>query len=908
MRRCGGAGTAGSPGTNRYCFRDRIAASSTAPDGTPLADVSAALDALRADLAGRYAIEREVGRGGAATVWLARDLRHDRPVALKVLLPSVAATIGPERFLREIRIAARLQHPNILTVLDSGESAGQFWFTMPFVDGESLRDRLRRTERIGLDEGLRIVHDAGLGLQYAHEQGVVHRDVKPENILLTADGRTLVVDFGIARSADAGDDAAALTVTGLAIGTPAYMSPEQATGTTALDARTDVYSLAAVAYELLVGAPPHTGSTPAAVIGKRLSEPPPRIRTSRPEIPLGVEEAIDRALTVDRDERFATVRDFLRALETGRHGRLPEGLRGRRRFRLPRAWAWVAASALVLAAGLVWQAQRGRSVPGVRRLAVLPFENLGDTEDAYFADGMTDAVRAKLSVLPHVQVIAWSSSSQYRDRRKPVRQIGRELGVDYVLVGRVRWVRGGAGASRVHVSPELVRVRDEVVAWQDGFEASLTDVFRVQGEVAGRVAQALDVALGAQVRARLASRPTANLDAYDAFLQGDAVSMQMAAPDPAALARAIAHYERAIAADSGFVEAWAQLARARSYLYFVSAPSPTNAELARRAAERARVLGPDRPEGFLALGYYHQLVRADAAAAVHAFEAGRALAPQDARLLSAQSAAERDLGRWDDALVHARQAVALDPRSSRAAASLAYVLLWLRRYDEALEACRRARALAPGNIDDVQLEAMVHLGRGDLAAAQATVRPVQANIPPDALIAYMAVYFDLWWVLDAAQQERLLALPPDAFEDEALRAMAFAQLLAARGQAAASRAYADSARHAIEAQLVESPDDGQRHVLLGMALAYLGRFPEAIAEARRGNALLPASRDAWTSSYLEQMTARIHAMAGNRAEATAIVASLLRRPSMLSPGWLRIDPTFAPLRGTPAFDRLLAPP
>ncbi len=268
--------------------------------------------ALGSALADRYAIQRELGRGGMATVYLAQDLRHDRPVALKVLHPELAATMGPERFQREIRFAARLQHPHILTVLDSGEAAGQLWFTMPFVEGESLRDRLRRERQLAVDVALQIGREAARALDYAHQHDIVHRDIKPENILLTRDGSTLVADFGIARALGTDDR---LTQTGLAIGTPAYMSPEQAAGDKGVDARTDVYSLGAVLYEMLAGEAPFTGPTAQAVIAKRLSEPPPSVRRMRPNVPEGVDQAIQRALAPVAADRFATAGELARALQ-----------------------------------------------------------------------------------------------------------------------------------------------------------------------------------------------------------------------------------------------------------------------------------------------------------------------------------------------------------------------------------------------------------------------------------------------------------------------------------------------------------------------------------------------------------------------------------------------------------------
>jgi serine/threonine-protein kinase len=881
---------------------------------------------LQTALASSYTLERELGRGGMATVFLAQDLRHDRPVALKVLHPDLARTLGPERFQREIRLAARLQHPHILTVHDSGEAAGQLWFTMPYVEGESLRDRLRRERQLPVEAALRIATEAARALEYAHRQGVVHRDIKPENLLLTTDGSALVADFGIARALAGVDDR--LTETGLVVGTPAYMSPEQAAGDKALDARTDVYSLGAVLYEMLAGEPPFTGPTAQAIIAKRLSGEVPRVRQTRPSVPEHVDAAITRALGPVAADRFNSVEEFARALvatvatspvsatasapSAMTEAAVPTRVAARRPTgRRVHLGAATLALGCLVAVGLLfaWRRTHGTAEDGTepRRLAVLPFENLGDSADAYFADGVSDAVRGKLMALPTLSVIARASSEPYRRSGKSPQEIGRELGVAYLLTGTVRWAKRPDGTSRVQVSPELLEVATEAGKWQEAFDAQLTDVFQMQAEIAARVAQALDVALGAGEQRALAQQPTVSLAAYDAFLKGEAAAQSVGNGDPASLRPAVGFYEQAVAVDSAFLEAWAQLARAQALLYVNGTPTPMRAEAARHAAERAVALGPDRPEGQLALGEYYADVRADFARAEAAYAAGLAVAPEHPGLLVGAALAEESLGRWEAALAHLERAQALDPRSVSVARRLARALLWLRRYPAALQASDRGRALAPTNLDLLQIKAMVYLAQGDLPGARAVLRAAPAEVTPTALVALFGNYWDLFWVLDDAQQQLLLRLPPSAFDDDrATWGLVLAQTWQLRGDTARARAYADSARVGYDEQLAATPGSAQRHILRGLALAYQGRKAEAITAGERTVALAPITRDAYNGAYYRHQLARIYLLAGEPEKALDQLEPLLKIPYYLSPAWLRIDPTFAPLRGNPRFERLVA--
>ena len=851
-----------------------------------------------------------------ATVYLAHDLRHDRPVALKVLHPELSAIPGAERFHREIKTTARLDHPHILPVFDSGDTLGLLWYTMPYVEGESLRDRLRREAQLPFEEAVRLSSEVADALDYAHVRGIIHRDIKPENILL-AGGHARVADFGVAKALAAGHEGQ-LTETGMSIGTPAYMSPEQASGGQ-VDGRSDVYALGCVLYEMLAGEPPFTGLTPQAILAKRVLEPVPKVRTLRDSVPDPIEQAITRALAKAPADRFQTAAELAQALQprgvsaplTTAVPTQAVSVRPAARLTPPRRQVAVTiaalATGLLLGVGLLmtWLRTRpGAEAAVPKRLAVLPFDNLGRPEDGYFADGVTDEVRGKLAVLPGLEVIARTSSVQYKETTKSPRQIGQELGVDYLLTGTVRWDKDAGGPSRVRVSPELVQVSTASTKWQAPFDAPLTDVFRVQAEVAGRVAEALGLALGAGERERLGERPTENLAAYDAFLKGEEETGGLAF-DLAANHRAIDYYERAVALDSTFALAWARLSRAQSWTYAVT-PTPAGAAAAHRAAERALELAPNLPEGYYALAYYHYVVNGDLTRAQEQAQRAWQLAPKEARFLALVAGNELALGHTEEGLKHLQEAQVLDPRSVETATTAAWALLGLRRYPEALEATKRGLAFAPADLGLISSAVETHLAQGDLTGARAVLRAVPREVDPATLVAYIAYAGDLYWVLDDAQQQLLLRLSPAPFgDDRAAWSFALAQTHAIRGDAALARAYADSARSVLEARLRDVPQDAVTHGYLGLALAYMGRRADAIREGKRGLALVPISKGSLARADAHHILARIYVLVGEPEKAVDLLEFPLKT-HYLSPGRYKIDPAFAPLRGNPSFERLVA--
>ncbi len=853
-----------------------------------------------------------------ATVYLARDAKHGRQVALKVLHRDLAISLGPERFRREIGFAATLQHPHILTVLDSGETAaGDLWFTMPYVEGESLRERLRRQTQLGLDDTVRITREVALALDFAHKHGVVHRDVKPENILLTSDGQALLADFGIARALASAGTQVTLTATGMVVGTAAYMSPEQASGERNVGSASDIYSLGAVCYEMLAGEPPFAGATAQAVIAKMMSSEAPSVRRVRASVPSGIDAAVRRALAPVPADRWPTAGEFAKALDVAERTAARTSVTrptptGEHRGKATGSRVPVAALALVL--GLLigggvlfaWRAHDNTTDPsGAARLAVLPFDNLGDSADAYFADGVTDAVRGKLTSLPGLEVIGSASSGQYRHTTKLPRQIAQELGVRYLLLGKVRWAKGPGGASRVQVSPELIDASTAADKWAQPFDAPLTDVFQVQGDIASKVARALQVALTPAAEQTLAARPTNDLAAYDAYLRG--LDLRSSGSAPAILRRSISAFQEAIVHDSTFAVAWAALGSGYAVLYSNAFPTAAVADSADRATARALLLAPDLPDAHASRATYLRSVLSDNGRAMVEAEAGLARSPNNALLLRAAARAEEGAGRWHEALVRAQQAVRLDPRDAGGVSTLCELDTWQRMYADAATSCARALALRPDNLNYIEANAMVALGQGDLAGAQRVIHAAPVTVDQGALVAYLGEYWDLYWVLDSAQQERLLSLRPDAFDgDRAVWAIVRAQVYALRGDRARTRVFADSARTAFTAQLAATPNDEQRHLFLGLALAYLGRSADAIREAELGAALGPVARDARTGPYAQNLLARVYLVAGQPEQSLDVLERLLKIPFYMSPAWLRIDPTWAALRGNPRFERLIA--
>jgi TolB-like protein/tetratricopeptide (TPR) repeat protein len=863
-------------------------------------------------------------------VYRARDTRLDRMVAVKVLPAAFAAeSTRRARFEREARAIAALQHPHICTLYDVGEENGQTYLVLEHLAGETLAERLKKGP-LPLAQALEFGTQIADALAAAHKQGIVHRDLKPGNVMLTKAGVKLL-DFGLARLTGHGlrrvvedltsapTEPGPLTGEGTILGTVPYMAPEQLEGK-ATDARADLFAFGALMYEMVTGRRAFPGDSRAGVISAIMSREPAPVSTLRPGIPPALDRLLRRCLAKDQDQRWDSAHDLadeLRWIRESDEGRAAAPVRHALGswygYRLTPGMVAGALILLVLALwGVVnwgpWRTSSSSGGPGGVRMAVLPFENLGSAEDAYFADGMTDEMRSRLASLPQFTVIARGSAMAYKESTKTPQTIARELGVHYLLTGRVRWQKGSGGASRIRVVLELVEAaqgRSPITRWQESFDAVVEDVFRVQGEIATRVAGALKVTLGGEEQRRLARPPTRNLAAYDEYLRGEAAWLDWAV-DPATLQRMAAHCERAVALDPEFALAWARLSWARSNLYYSALPTAALAAGARTAAERSLQLVPSLPEGRLAMSTYHLWVEKDNARALDQAKQGLVVAPSNADLLGGASMAERGLGHWAESISYLEQQRSVDPRSVRALLPLAAARLWTRRYIQAMEAVDAGLELAPTNPALVEYKAMILLAQGNLGAARAWLAQ-QPTERQTANLVQFGIGFDLLWVFDARQRMAFLNLPVEAFGGNlAIRALAFAQVNALERDAIRLRSNAEDAERELRRQLIEAPADGQALVLHGLSLAYLGQRDEAIREGERAVAALPVSRDAWAGAYVQHQLVRIYTVLGERDKALDRLEPLLRIPHYLSPAWLSIDPNFERLKGYPRFDRLAA--
>ncbi len=643
------------------------------------------IDRLTAALEGRYRLDRELGQGGMATVYLARDVKHDRDVAIKVLRDDVAQSVGRERFLREIQLAARLSHPHILPLYDSGDAGDALYYVMPVVQGQSLRDRLDTQRQLPIADAVRVASEVAAALDHAHRLGIVHRDIKPENILLQ-DGHALVADFGIGKAiSDAPGDT--LTQMGMSVGTPAYMSPEQAVGEE-VDGRSDLYSLGCVLYEMLVGETPFTGPTVQAVIAKRFVQTPADVSALREAVPRPVARAVQQVLARVAVDRHETAAVFAAALNER-------------------------------------EAASAHPAAPAKSLAILPFENLSaDPDNQYFADGIADDILDALVPIDGLHVAARNSAFSYRGKAVPLSEIGATLHVATVLQGSVR-----KAGNRMRMTVQLVSVADGYHLWSERFDRELVDVFAVQDEIAAAIAAKLQVTfVPPAVPAGKAT--TAELEAFELVAKGRALLAQRGP----ALRLARQCLERAIQLDPDNADAFAALGEAllslvRYGLLEVSEARP----LIRSALDRAIALAPQMGTVMGSLAHVALFLEHDVAAAFHWWERALAAQPHLVEVRAQYATLGLIYLRHDDArgVAELSRAVTDDPRSAYCATLHSLSLLAAGRPADAVAEVQRACAIDPQSFLPLFVRTYVLSLSGDadgaLAAANAAYAVIGRN-------------------------------------------------------------------------------------------------------------------------------------------------------------------------------------
>jgi serine/threonine protein kinase/tetratricopeptide (TPR) repeat protein len=658
-----------------------------------------------------------VGRGGMATVYLAQDVRHHRPVAVKVLHPHLALSLGPDRFLREIQIAARLQHPHIVPLYDSGQAGEFLYYVMPYIEGESLRQRLQREHRLPMDDALHFARSVASALDYAHRHQIVHRDIKPENVMLH-DGEAMVTDFGIAKAvSEASSDN--LTQTGTAIGTPSYMSPEQAAGEADLDGRSDIYSLGAMLYEMVGGTTPFTGATMRAIIAKLFTDPVPPLHQQREDTPEWLDAAVLKALAKRPEDRYPTAAQLSQALTPPAGISTPPGMPA--------------------------------GAGAARSIAVLPFVNMSaDAENEYFTDGIAEDIINALTKIDALRVASRTSSFAFKGKSEDISEIGRKLRVGTILEGSVR-----KAGTRLRVSAQLVNVADGSNLWSERWDRQLEDVFEIQDEIAGNIVRALRVVLSPEEKKAIEkAAPTENVQAYEYYLRGRQFFHQWSRTG---IQYARRMFERAIEIDPNYGTAYAGVADCCSFLYMYWDGSRANLDGADTASSKALEVNPELAEAHASRGFALSLNR-QYDAARQEFEKAIGLNPKlyEAHYFYARACMQE--GKLDEAVRHFSEAARVRPEDYQALLLMIAPLRGLGRADDAKAALHQGQQILYRHLDlnpddsralYLGAGALMQLGEREKALEWAT-RARSANQSDSMVLYNVACVYALGSMVDEA--------------------------------------------------------------------------------------------------------------------------------------------------------------
>jgi len=873
---------------------------------------------------GDYELLEEIGRGGQAVVYRARQKSLNRIVALKVIgFGHWETTPHLKRFRHEAEAAASLEHPQIVPIYEIGESDGSCYFSMKFVEGGQLAEVLKR-ESMSTRRAAELLAKIARTVHFAHQHGILHRDIKPGNILLDRQGEPHLTDFGLARLLE---QESTITHSSDVLGTPSYMSPEQAAGRTKeLTAATDVYSLGAVFYQMLTGEPPFAGGTTYETIRLVLESEPRNPRVRNAKIDRELSTICLKCLEKDPKRRYSSALALAEDLE---HWLKHEPIRARRPGPFGRGKKWVrrnpsiaimAALLLAVAAPLgvmIWKGESERlpasnSAVREKSIAVLPFENLSnDREDASFADGVQDDLLTKLAKIADLKVISRTSVMQYRNQHN-TRQISDQLGVSHVLEGSVR--KTGAW---LHINAQLIDARTDSHVWAEEYDCDLKDMFAIQSEIAQKVAERLHAKISTAERKAIERPPTVDLTAFDLYSRAKNLLLDWGYSTNERdnlLQEAADLLNNAVAHDPTFFQAYCQLAWVHDQLYFFRFDhTPARLALAEAAIEAAFHLRPDAGEAHLAraVNLYRGYLDYDGALAE--LEHASQVLPNDARLFELKGYIERRRpgGKEEEALRYFERAIELDPRNSLLLEQTAFSYGDLRRYAEEETVLDRALAVEPNKAETKVLRAYVDFHwKADTRPLHQLINEIRVKNP--AAVQNLAEDWLLCALAErdaaaaanalAALGENSVGTPPYSFSPR------FVEGLIARMTKDGTKARSTfiTARAEQENQVRAHPDDAGAVCVLGLIDAALGRKEEALKEGRRAVELLPMEKDANDGKRMIMGLARIGAWVGDKGLACEELDVAVRLPSPLSYGDLKLLPWWDPLRGDPCFEKIVA--
>jgi TolB-like protein/tRNA A-37 threonylcarbamoyl transferase component Bud32/Flp pilus assembly protein TadD len=883
-----------------------------------LDDLLGELDVCDADWRiGNYQILEEIGRGGMGVIYRARQRHSRRIVALKRILSYHADSQETlARFRREAQAAASLDHPNILPIYEVSEcDDGLPFFSMKFAGGGSLLDAapaLRSEPRRAVALVAKVVR----AVQCAHGQGILHRDLKPGNILLDGRGEPLVSDFGLAKWLDTSSH---LTRTLTIFGTPGYIAPEQVNGSAGkLGPASDVYSLGAILFDLLTGRPPFLGEHALKVIHQASEKPAPKLRTLVPGLDRDLETICAKCLEREPGARYrsagALAEDLERWLE-GRH------IVARPVSPAARAWRWtrrnpvvagMAALLLVLGStvgAMIWNGEMA-GPPPASGIAVLPFESLSsDKENAFFADGVYDGVSTKLAKVANLKVISHNSVAKYRGARN-TQEIGRALNVAYVLEGSVR-----REAGRIHLNSQLIDTRTDAHVWAQEYDRDMSDVLTLPSEIAQKIADQLGAEVSSTEKAAIQEPPTTDLVAYDSYLRAkdlvNGISWSTRAKED--LMQAVQLLDQAVARDPLFFLAYGELAGAHDRIYFLGFDhTDPRLKLSETALQAIRRLRPESGETHLALAQHLYWAYQDFDRAREELATARHTLPNESRIPLMAGYIDRRQGHMEKSLEEMKQALELDPRDFSILQQISLTYQLLRRYKETATTLDRVLAIAPNDIPTRVRRAWVDFQwRADPKPLHATIETILAQ-DPNAAPVLVNQWLDLaLGERDPAAAERALAaMPTDGCYDENIPfPNGWCEGLAAwfRGDQIAARGAFTKARKELEQVVHDQPHYAAALCALGVIDAVLGNKGDAIREGERAVELIPAEKNALEGAMLTQYLAVIYAWTGDRNRAIERLAEAAKLPgSHVTYGHLRLNPLWDPLRADPRFEAIVA--